>query len=227
MTTDTEILAELEALGTEQNRKIYRRHGAGENQYGVSYADLGKLKKRIKTDHDLAVKLWASGNHDARVLAMMIADPKQADSAQLDVWADDLFNYVLTDAFSSYVGDTALAKEKAEQWIERDDEWIADAGWSVIGLLAMKDPTLPDSYFAPYLERIERDLHDSKNRVRHAMNGAVIAIGLRNAALEAQAVAAAERIGTVVVDHGETGCKTPAAIPYIEKAKARKQKAKA
>ena len=75
MTTDTQVLQELEALGKEQTRKTYRRHGVGENQYGVSYADLGKLKKRLKTDHALALKLWASGNHDARILALMIADP--------------------------------------------------------------------------------------------------------------------------------------------------------
>ena len=77
--TDTEILAELESLGSEQARKTYRRHGVGENQFGVSYSALGKLKKRIKTDHELALKLWESGNHDARILATMIADPQQAE----------------------------------------------------------------------------------------------------------------------------------------------------
>ena len=70
-----EVLGRLERMGTVQNRKIYRRHGAGEKLYGVSFANLGKLKKHIKTDHQLAQRLWASGNVDARTLATMVGDP--------------------------------------------------------------------------------------------------------------------------------------------------------
>ena len=220
MMTDTEVLAQLEAFGTEQTRKTFRRHGVGENQYGVLYGDMGKLKKQIKIDNDLALKLWATGNHDARILALMIADPAKADPATLDKWAGDLTNYVIVDAFSTYVAQTPFAKAKAEQWIEADDEWTADAGWSLIGRLAASDKSLPDSYFTASLTRIARDLHGSKNRVRHAMNNAVINIGLRNDALEAQAIATATQIGKVVVDHGNTDCVTPAAIPYIAKTKA-------
>lgn len=220
MATAPEILAELESLGSEQTRKTYRRHGIGENQFGVSFAALGKLKKRLKTDHALALDLWASGNHDARVLATMIADPKQATAELLDGWANDLDNYGLTDALSVYAASTPLARQKAEQWIESDGEWIATAGWNLLGSLAMQDATLPDSYFESLLDRITHDLHGSKNRVRYAMNNVVIAIGVRSDALEAQAVDAAQRIGKVIVDHGETNCKTPDAIPYIAKARA-------
>ncbi len=224
MATANEILAELESLGSEQTRKTWRKHGVGENQFGVLFSALEKIRKRLKTDHALALALWETGNHDARVLATMIADPKQADSALLERWVNDLENYVLTDAVAEFAAKTPLAREKAERWIDADSEWTATVGWNLIASLATSDKSLPDSYFAPYLERIERDLHGSKNRVRYAMNGAVISIGLRNLALEAQAVAAAGRIGTVYVDHGETNCKTPDAIPYIEKTKAYREK---
>ena len=83
MTRD-EVLAELESLGTEQNRKIYARHGATGAMYGVSYANLYKLQKRIKTDHALADQLWATGNHDARILATLVADPAAFTAKQLD-----------------------------------------------------------------------------------------------------------------------------------------------
>lgn len=216
MATAPEILAELEALGTEQTRKTNRRHGIGENQFGVLYSAFEKLRKRIKTDHALALELWESGNYDARILGLMIADPQRADSATLDRWLNDCNNYALADAVSAYTAKTALAREKAEQWIESDDEWIATAGWNLIGSLT-HDPTLPDSYFLPHLARIARDLHGSKNRVRYAMNNAVIAIGVRSDTLEPQAVAAATQIGTVYVDHGQTNCKTPEAVSYIAK----------
>ena len=81
----------------------------------------------------------------------------------------------------------------------------------------MKDPELPDGYFENYLARIEKDLHGSQNRVRHEMNNALIAIGIRNPELEKKAIAMAARIGKVEVDHGETGCKTPDAAAYIRK----------
>ena len=221
MPTAEALLQELESLGTEQTRKTYRRHGVGDNQYGVSYAQLGALKKRIKRDHALARQLWASGNHDARILATMIADPAQMDDALLDTWAASLHNYVETDAFAALAGASPTARACVERWTPADEEWPGSAGWQVLGHLAMNDATLPDSTFTPYLATIQRDIHTRKNRVRHAMNGALIAIGSRNAALEAAALAVAAAIGPVIVDHGETGCKTPDAAAYINKTRAR------
>ena len=222
-TTAARVLEELRALGTEQNRKVYRRHGVRGDLYGVGHGDLKKLHKRIKVDHELARQLWATGNHDARILAMLVADPARADSATLDAWAGDLRDYVVTDALSGSVARTPLARAKMEGWIESPDEWVGTAGWNLLGHLAGHDRALPDDYFLPYLARIERDIHAAKNRVRYAMNNALIAIGSRNAALEEQAVAAAGRIGTVVVDHGETGCKTPDAAASIKKTAARRK----
>src|SRR4051794_37324316 len=114
MKTGQEILQELEALGSEKTRNTYRRHGVGDNQYGVSYAHLGALKKRIKQDHALALHLWASGNHDARILATMIADPAQMDEPTLDAWAASLHNYVETDAFSGVAGASPVAQACVE-----------------------------------------------------------------------------------------------------------------
>ncbi|MBZ0304734.1 MAG: DNA alkylation repair protein, partial [Anaerolineae bacterium] len=131
----TEIVEALQAFGTEQNRKIYRRHGVGENQYGVSVANLKALRKKIKINHELALQLWETGNHDARCLAVMIADPQKADPDLLEKWGRDLSNYVITDALTSYVQQTPLLREKAEQWVKSDDEWIGTAGWGLLGYL--------------------------------------------------------------------------------------------
>lgn len=221
--TAKEVLSELEALGTEQNRKIYRRHSAGERIYGVSFANLGKLQKRIKRDHALAIDLWASGYFEARVLAAQIADPEAADGRMLDAWAKDLSGPAVCDYFAGLVVKTRLARQRAEKWAKSKDEWLGRAGWSAIGRLAMEENDLPDAFFEEHLEIIEREIHRSRNRVREAMNTTLIAIGLRNPALEAKAVAAAKRIGKVEVDHGETECKTPDAVAYIARAWARKR----
>lgn len=220
MSTLTDLMTELEALGTAQNRTIYARRGVTPPQFGVSLAHLDKLKKRLTHDHALAQQLWATGNHDARMLALRIADPAALTADLLDQWAADLTNYVLSDALSACVAQTPLLREKAEAWSARSDEWHGATGWNLVASLAMQKNDLPDRYFIEYLDRIQRDLRDAKNRVRHSMNLALIGTGVRNDALYASACAVAAAIGKVIVDHGQTGCKTPAAIAYMDKTRA-------
>ena len=190
--------------------------------YGVSYANLNKLKKRIKRDHALAVELWEGGNHDARILATMIADPAAVTDAKLEDWVRDLDNYVVTDAFSTLVSQTVLARQKSEQWRVSPQEWVARAAWNLVAQLAMKVAPLPDAYFEKLMDIIRDEIHLSKNRVRDAMNNALIAIGIRNSELREKALSVAAAIGKVEVDHGETSCKTPDAADYIRKTLARR-----
>jgi len=244
MTLDA-VLAELETAGNEATRAIHRRHGVLGPQYGVTFGDLRTLHKRLRTDHPLALALWATGNHDARILATMVADPARVDRALADAWLADADNYTLLDLFTGLLARTSLVRDLAETWAPSADEWTGRAGWNLLGYLALNAPgeggadaggrpkggrarseaagaePLPDAFFAHWLAQAERRIHDSPNRLRESMNAAVIAIGLRNPALQEQAIAAARRIGKVHVDHGETGCKTPDAEPYILKAAAR------
>ena len=214
--TSPEVLKKLEALGTAQNRKIYRRHCAGENLYGVSWANLGLLKKQIKTDHALALELWKSGNDDARNLAMMVADPARLTEAVLNAWVKGL-NGFISCGFARLVGGSSLARARVEDWVDSSAEWTSCAGWALLAHLAMEDQELPDSFFKPYLREIGKHIHERPNWVRDAMNGALIAIGVRNPALTEAALKVAKAIGKVEVDHGETSCKTPDAAACIAK----------
>ncbi len=190
----------------------------------VSYANLKKLAKQIKTDHRLAEDLWASGNHDARVLGCMVADPEALTKTSADKWARDLDCYPITDAFSGLIARTAHSRSRFEKWSTSNGEWLGRSGWQLLAHLAMSDDELPDSYFDAHLGTIETEIHNRKNRVRDAMNSALIAIGIRKPRLRKRALAAAKRIGKIEVDHGETGCKTPDAAIYIKKAVERKAK---
>jgi len=219
-----DVMKRLKRMGTGQNRKVYRRHGVREKMFGVSYANQNMLRKKIGQDHDLAVKLWATGNHDAMILATMIAEAERADSPLLEKWVKDLDSYVISDAFAGYVGKTRFAQKKMERWGKSKGEWIGRTGWLLLAHIAMRDNDLPDSYFQKQLKTIAKEIHTRKNRVRDAMNSALIATGIRNARLQKIATAAAARIGKVEVDHGETGCKTPDAAAYIARAVRRKKK---
>lgn len=216
-----EVMARLEEMGTDQNRKVYSRHGVPEPMFGVSFADLETIAREAGVDQPLAERLWASGNHDAQMLATRVADPGRFGRRDLDLWARALDSYVLTDAFSTLASRTAHARAKADAWMRARGEWKGQAGWNLVAYLALHDDAVEDAYFIERLERIEADIHTRPNRVRHAMNGALIAIGLRSPELEKLAVAAARRIGPVEVDHGATNCSTPDAAAYIAKAKKR------
>ncbi len=227
-------LAELEAAGTETNRAIYLRHGAGENQYGVSFKDLRAIAKRIGKDQVLARGLWSTGNADARLLACLVAEPARMDEEDLDAWLGDISYYALVDVFVAEVASQVPGlRPRMERWTRSARDWTAQAGWDLAAVLAARDPDLPDRFFLELLAKIEHEIGQAGNRTRHAMNGALIAIGLRNEELCDEALAAASLIGPVVVDHGETGCVTPPAIPYIRKtlayreAQAEKRAAKA
>ena len=221
MTSD-DVMAQLEHAGSAPTRKTYARHGVTGAMFGVSYTVLGKLTKAIKVDQSLAEKLWATGNHDARILATMIADPSTVGRKQLDAWAAAADNYVTADAIARMVAMTPHARATAEAWTQSTGEHIGQCGWTVFAVLA-RGESVPDADCIALLARIEKTIRAAKNRVRHAMNGALIAIGGRSAELRTAAVAAAKRIGTVEVDHGDTSCETPDAAGYIAKIWARKK----
>ncbi len=217
MDLDTAMRA-LEAAGTEQTRKTWRRHGARGKMHGVLYGDLEKLRKQIKCDHTLARALWATRNVDARTLATMIADPQMMRSQDLDAWLRDVDYHGHVDAFVKYVAARSThAAEKIQTWIASDEECIARAGWQLLATVAMNGY---DADLDPYLAIIEAGIHTAPNRAREAMNTALIAIGTRSDALEEKALEAAHRIGKVEVDHGDTSCKTPDAVSCIRKARA-------
>lgn len=228
-----ETMQALEEAGTAQNRKVYGRHGVSGAQFGVSFGALKKLVKGRKGNLELAEQLWAGDNHDARVLATMIAPAKKAPEALLDAWADDLDSYVLADAFGKVVAASSLAQAKHEQWKDDEREFVGQVAWNLLIHLASQAKNLDDAYFEERLGQIEAEIHTRANRVRHSMNMALIAIGARSEALYALAIDASQRIGPVEVNHGETGCTTPEPVPYMEKmwirqrAKAAKQAAKA
>ncbi|MGE0130546.1 MAG: DNA alkylation repair protein [Blastocatellales bacterium] len=222
-----EVMKQLESCGTEQNRKTWGRHGIKGEMFGVSFANLYKFQKQIKVNHVLAEQLWATGNHDAQVLATLIADPNAMTDKRFEEWAKELSNNGITLMFSKLLIRSPLARKKAEKWHKSKEELIASLGWTLISGLALGDNDLPDEYFEQYLKLIESGIHKQKNWVRYEMNGSLISIGLRNDRLEKKATEIAQKIGKVVVDHGDTNCKTPDAVEYIAKTKAYRNKKKA
>ncbi len=213
-----DAMAALEKAGTAQARKIYARHGAPEPMFGVSFADLKALMKRIGVDHDLALGLWNTGNFDARNLALKVVDPLAMSAKELDRWASE----DTARSCHAYVAQLAAegphGKARADAWLVARSEVKRRFGWHLVGALAMRDASVPAEWFTERLAAIESGIHKAPNTEREAMNLALIAIGCRDAAMRKAALAAAKKIGPVTVDHGDTECKTPSATDAIEKA---------
>jgi 3-methyladenine DNA glycosylase AlkD len=215
MTLD-EVMRALKKAGTAQARKTYARHGAVEPMFGVSFATLKSLYKKIRVDHDLALALWDTGNYDARNLAFKIVDPAKVTSKDLDRWADDMKVRMCAGYVSALAAESPHGFAKVAKWLAASDEGRRSAGWWLVASLAMRNPEVPEAWFFDRLKEIERQLQAAPNDERYAMNHALICIGGRSPALRKATLAAAKKIGKVDVDHGDTSCKTPEAAPYIE-----------
>jgi 3-methyladenine DNA glycosylase AlkD len=221
--TAEEVLKELSALGSEQTKKIFARHGAPEPLYGVKVEDLKKLQKKIKKDQQLAMALYETGNSDAMYLAGLIADGSRMSPEELQSWADKASWYMISEYTVAWVAsESPYGLELARKWIDSPREQTACAGWAVLSALAAitDDTELDAALLESLIERVEKEIHTAANRVRYTMNGFVISVGGYVRPLRDRALAAAGKIGKVSVDMGGTACKVPPAAEYILKMEA-------
>lgn len=212
-----DAMSALEKAGSAQTRKTYARHGATEPMFGVSFATLKTLYKKIRVDQELAEALWNTGNFDARNLALKIADPSSISSRVLDRWAATPTARMCGGYVAHLAAESPHGLAKADKWLASSDDSTRCAAWSLVAALAMIDESIADSWFVERLAQIEESIHSAPNTQRYLMNSAIIAIGCRNASLRKSAVAAARRLGAIEIDHGDTDCKTPVAAESIEK----------
>jgi 3-methyladenine DNA glycosylase AlkD len=166
-----------------------------EHAFGVSVYVLRRIAKRIGRDHELAGKLWATGNHEARLLACFVDDPAQVTESQLEAWALDFDSWDLCDqATTSLFDQSKFAWSKAKEWTKREEEWVRRGGFALLAGLAVHDKSATNRAFLGLLPAIERGAFDERNFVKKAVNWALRNIGKRNRELNAAAIARAEKI---------------------------------
>ena len=215
------ILEELKSLGSEQTKKIWVKHGAKEPFFGVKVGDLKPIQKRIKKDYQLSMDLYATGNSDAMYLAGLIADDAKMSKEDIDKWAFGASWYMISEYTVAWVAtESNYGWELANEWIKSDVEHIAASGWATFSdLISMKpDEEIDKKLIASLLEKVSKEIHFSKNRVRLKMNGFVISVATYIGDLRQKAIQIAQNMGDVSVFMGETACKVPFAPDYIKKA---------
>ncbi|PWJ92189.1 3-methyladenine DNA glycosylase AlkD [Oceanotoga teriensis] len=215
--TSGDVLAIMQERGTEQNKKIYIKHGSGNKTLGVSFKDIKEIQKNIKKDHELSWELWKTEIPDAQILATMIADPKLMTEYQINKWIKDINYYVLADYFSSLISRTPFWMKKVKQWTNSEKEYIRRCGYGIISNYCKNSKEKDIDFLKAYLIKIEAEIHNSKNRAKEMMNNALISIGFFTPELKNMAIEAAKKIGNIEIDHGETKCKTYNAFEYLTK----------
>lgn len=215
-----EILKELEGYGDERTKSIFLKHGAREPYYGVKVQDSKKILKREKKNHELSLELYATGNSDAMYLAGLMADEKKISKNDLNKWADGAYWYMISEYTVPWIAaESPYGLELGLEWIDSDQERFAAAGWGTLSYNASLKPDseLDIAVYSRLLNRVEKTIHESQNRVRFTMNGFVIAVGSYIVELHEKATEVARKIGKIDVTLGGAGCKVPLATEHIQK----------
>jgi 3-methyladenine DNA glycosylase AlkD len=191
-----EILERLKALSNPEVIEGMARYGINPaNVYGVNIPPLRSLARELKKDHTLALELWASGIHEARILASMIDDPRQVSEAQMETWVKDFDSWDVCDQCCSNLFDkTPYAWDKAVGWSESSEEYVKRAGFVLMTQLAVHDKKAANEEFLKFLPIIKREAPDERNFVKKAVNWALRQIGKRNRSLNQAAIATAQEI---------------------------------
>ena len=208
-------LAELEDLGNESVRARNRKRGAGDTpQFGAQLGHIRKLAKEIGRDHELAMELWATGNIDARLLAILLLVPKRLSPAELDAMVREPGFVQVADWLDSNVARKHPEKEGLRRaWLSDPDPWAARAGWSLTAERVGKDADGLD--LPALLDRLEADLADAAPETQWTMNNCLAGIGIHFADHRGRAVDIGESLGVYRDYPTPKGCTSPFAPIWI------------
>jgi 3-methyladenine DNA glycosylase AlkD len=206
-----ELLDELRAHANPDNVAGMARFGiSSAGTLGVTMPVVRGLastaKKRVgsrnaEARHELALLLWQSGVHEARIMASLVDAPALVDDAQAESWVLELESWDVCDQLCmNLLRKAPLAWDKAVNWTARDEEFVKRAGFVIGATLAVHNPE-EETRLASLLALAERECTDERNFVKKAVNWQVRQIGKRSATLNPLAIAACERM---LADHPDS-----------------------
>lgn len=212
MTVD-QVLSKLESRADPAVKERNRKGGAGEN-FGVKMGDIRSVAKEIKTNHALAMELWATGNLEARLVAVLILRPKDLTAGTLERMVSEATFTQLADWLNSYVVKKHPSKDAVwEAWMDSSDPMLARSGWS---LMAEKVSELAGELdMSALLERLEREMPTAPAPVQWTMNFALVNIGIHSAPHRERALEIGERLGIYRDYPVSKGCTSPFAPIWI------------
>jgi 3-methyladenine DNA glycosylase AlkD len=195
MNRSSEILQRLQSLANPDNLAGMARYGIRtHNALGISIYALRPLAKEIGSEHALALELWDSGIHEARILASYIADPAEMTEEQMEAWAADFDSWDVCDQVCGFFEETSFAWQKTGEWSSRPEEFVKRAAFAIMAGLVVHEKHTPDERFEQFLPIIVRESTDERNYVKKAVNWALRNTGKRSRHLNQRAIETARQI---------------------------------
>lgn len=166
----------------------------GENSLGISLYTLRDLAKGIRS-HQLALELWETGIHEARMLAAMVEEPAKATLDQVEKWVSDFDSWDICDITTDEVFiHTPFIHDRINAWATREEEFVKRAAFASIAALVIHRKEIPDEQVKPFFSLIRSAANDPRNFVKKSVNWALRNIGKFRPQLRAQAWALAEEL---------------------------------
>jgi 3-methyladenine DNA glycosylase AlkD len=190
------IIKELKKKSNSKNLKGMAKFGINtEKAFGINMPFLRETAKKYKNNHQLALDLWDTKFHEARILASLVDDPKLVTDEQVEAWILEFNSWDLCDqCCANLFEDTYFAYEKALEWSKRDEEFVKRAGFVMMARLAISDKKADDAKFDPFLQRILEESMDERNFVKKAVNWALRQTGKRSMNMNKAAILVAEEM---------------------------------
>lgn len=184
------ILDEIESYGSKKNLEGMKRFGINvNNAFGVSVAKLKEIAKKIKKDHSLALALWETGYHEARIMALLLDELDKIEEHIIDKWVNDFNSWDICDLTCMYiVSKSNFCEKKIKEWYNSEKEFVKRAAFATIAAAAINQKNWDDRKFTEFLPLIKSALNDERNFVKKAINWALRGIGKRSKKLNNIAV---------------------------------------
>ncbi len=176
------ILHSLKSHGNPVNLAGMQRFGIRfDEAFGCSVPFMRNLAKQYRNDHELALALWNTCIHEARIVAFLIDDPGKVTEKQMESWLKDVKSWDICDGLcNNLFRKTGYAHEKALEWSYRKEEFQKRAGFVMMAVMAVHDKFLKQKDFEIFLKRIKEESYDGRNFVKKAVNWALRQIGKRD-----------------------------------------------
>lgn len=217
-----EVIGQLEALGNPKMKAHHIKFGSQENVYGVKMGDIRALAKKIKTDHELALALWETGNVDSRLLAILIMKPKELSKDQVNEMIKSMQYSQVADWFQSYVIKELDFKDSLRiEGMKSSHPMEARAAWALTAGKVARDP---DQVNIPeLLDTLESEMGSADPLIQWTMNTCLAYIGIHHAEYRDRALAIGEKLGVLRDYPTSKGCTSPFAPIWINEMVKRKE----
>ncbi|WP_270566846.1 DNA alkylation repair protein [Clostridium beijerinckii] len=178
MTCD-EVISELKSLSSEKYKSNVVKMGIPEaGSIGVSTGDIRKLAKRIEKSNEFAHKLWRTGYHEAKLLAILIFDKKSISLHDVEKLINEVYSWDLCDHLcKNLIIKLKDYQELIKIWCDSKETYTKRAAFTLMASALIHEKSISEDIIDNYLKLISEHSNDEREHVKKAISWALREIG--------------------------------------------------